>query len=236
MPSITVNGLDVAAEAEWRFRDSKPHWRHQLHGAAAAFDPFPAYPHNLDDVRGAAAHVERMCPPLWDVEVYVADREEEGRSNGFSNIHEGSRYVGGEWVKSPPTGLIMLSGKRVPPHPSVTRYLVAHEYGHNVEWMLQHARGHKTVHGDEVVAEYAKMRGLPAGAVHHGSGGRWHDSATEILACDFRIVVCDVEPQYWPHPGVAHPLDVNVDGWWAEALALLEENRTATPDVAQAEG
>lgn len=225
MSTILVRDLDVMADADWSFRDSQPRWSHRLHVALATFDPFPGYPHQADDVRAAAAHVEAMCPPTWDVELYVADREEVGRSNGFSTYHAGGHYENGEWVQGSPTGLIMLSGKRIPPHPAVTRYLVAHEYGHNVEWMLQVARGAQ-IHGSEVMAEYGALRGLSA---HHGSGGRWHDSAHEVFACDFRILVCGVEPEFWPHPGVPRPeaAGVPVEAWWAEAAEQLRGAREA---------
>lgn len=227
-PSIVVRPLDVMAEATWHFRDSQPTWRHHMHGSVATFDPFPGYAHDLDVVQESAELVQGRCPPLWDVDLYVADREEVGRSNGFSNVHEGGRYVDGEWSKGPPNGLIVLSGKRVPPHPALTRYLVAHEYGHNVEWMLEHLHGSKGLHSGAVVAEYAKVRGLPA-PVHHGSGGRWHDSATEILACDFRVIVCEVETGFWPHPGVARPEEVPaLAEWWAQALDEMAKHSTPT--------
>ena len=228
MSSIIVRKLNVMRDSEWSFRNSVPCWRHGKHGTAATFDPFPAYPHDLQVVRAAADYVAECCPPAWDVELYVADREEVGRSNGFSNVHEDSHYDGDEWVKDPPVGLIMLSGKRVPPHPAVTRYLVAHEYGHNVEWMINAARGAKHAHDEQLAKDYMQMRGLGQESLHHGSGGRWHNGVHEIFACDFRLVVCGVEPDYWPHPGVPRPEDVPaVKAWWSEALASLSANERA---------
>ena len=53
--------------------------------------------------------------------LYIANREEVARSNGHSNIIEGGHYEGDEWVIDPRRGLIMLSGKRVPPHPAMTK-------------------------------------------------------------------------------------------------------------------
>lgn len=232
MPSILVKSLDAMAESVWRFRDSKPQWQHRRHGAPAVFDPFPAYPHDLAVVEEAARHVEGLVPLAWDVECYVADREEEGRSNGFSYVHETGHYEGDTWVKDPTVGLIMLSGKRVPPHPAVTRYLVAHEMGHNVQFMLAKARGAKHAINEAVLVEYAKLRGLPE-RLHDGSGGRWHDSVQEVFACDFRIVVCNIETPYWPHPGIRHPRDLSINdlfGWWAEALNLLAAHKPDIPE------
>jgi len=59
-------------------------------------------------------------------------------------------------------------------------------------------------------------------AVHHGSGGRWHDSATEVFACDLPILAGDVETRYCPHPGLPRP--EQVDGlaeWWTAAIENL---------------
>ncbi len=223
MPEITVSELDVMAEGTWSFTSNFPRWRHSAYGSIAEFDPFPAYPHDLGLVAAAARHVQQRFAPRWDVKVFVADREEIGRSNGFSGINEGGRWdADDKWVKGDPTGVIVLSGKRIPPHPAMAAYLVAHEYGHNVEWMLEHVHsGGQSVHGQQVVTEYAVYRGLPT-PVHDGSGGRWHDSAVEVLACDFRVVVCEVDPDYWPHPGVPHPRDLprrcDLRGWWNERL------------------
>lgn len=222
MPEILVRDLDVMRESEWSFRDSVPRWQWRSYRGMATFDPFPAYPHDAGVVAEAVRNVEKRFQPLWNVDLYIADREEVGRSNGFSYLREDGHYEGNEWVQDDPVGLIVLSGKRVPPHPAVTRYLVAHEYGHNVEWMLNKARGAKHATDQTLLTEYAKMRGLPE-PIHEGSGGRWHDSAREVFACDFRIVVCDVEADYWPHPGIPHPSEVTAlaNWWWADALAHL---------------
>jgi hypothetical protein len=223
VPGIVVSAVDIAREANWSFSNSKPTWRHRRFGSVGTFDPFPAYPHDMGVVTEAATYVQGKCSPRWDVELFVADREEEGRSNGYSNVHQDGHYDDGDqWVKEPPIGLIMLSGKRVPPHPAVTRYLVAHEYGHNVEWMLNDLRGH-AVQGSDVVTEYAQMRGMPT-PIHHGSGGTWHDAAPEVFACDFRILVCGIEADYWPHPGVQHPSGLpDLAEWWEQAIADLSE-------------
>lgn len=223
-PALVVRDLAVMCDAEWDFRDSAPKWRWRGYGNMATFDPFPAYPHDRAAVEEAAKYVQDACPPRWNVEVFIADREEVGRSNGFSYLREDGHYEGDQWVKDAPVGLIMLSGKRVPPHPAVTRYLVAHEYGHNVEWMLNKARGAKHSNDQTLATEYAAMRGLPQ-PIHHGSGGRWHDSAQEVFACDFRILVCGVEADYWPHGDIPHPAEVDgLRDWWTDALIKLEES------------
>ncbi len=227
--TIDVRTLDVMAEARWSWNSPNPTWWHRPHGIAANFDPFPAYRHDLAVAEAAARHVEALVPLTWPVEIYVADREELGRSNGFSTLHDHGHYEGDNWVKDPVLGLVVLSGKRVPPHPALTRYLVAHEIGHHVEWMLNQARGAKNIQSDELITAYAELRGLPE--VHAGSGGRWHNAAAEIFACDFRTIVCGVEPEYWPHPGVPRPEDAPADltAWWATALQDLADLDTDTP-------
>jgi hypothetical protein len=64
--------------------------------------------------------------------------------------------------------------------------------------------------------------------VHHGEGGTWHDSACEILACDFRILVTGMEAEFWPHPGIPRPEMVPaLRDWWDAALARLADARAA---------
>lgn len=111
----------------------------------------------------------------------------------------------------------------------MTRHLVGHELGHNVEYMLEDLGGNP-VHQGVVVKDYAKLRGLPDTSLHHGEGGRWHDSAYEVFACDMRILACDLEPEYWPHPGVPHPHEVDgLLAWWSDALDRLHVAEPWTP-------
>jgi hypothetical protein len=226
-PAITVRPVDIMAEAYWRWETGTPQWRDKRGGPASAFDPFPAYRHDVATVEATAQQVAAVALPAWDVDIIVADREEVGRTNGFSAIGDGGHYEGDEWVKDPPWGLIMLSGKRIPPHPAMTRYLVAHEIGHHVEWWVNWARGAKNWQDATLVNEYAELRGL--GTRHFGTGGRWHDSPTEVFACDFRIVVCGIETEFWPHLGVPRPEEVGADlkGWWAQAIDDLRASVVA---------
>ncbi len=226
MPEITTHELLSERDYRWQFADIGPTWRHRRYGQMVQLDPFPAYRQDMIEVQAAVQHVQAACPPLWDVELFAADREDVGRSNGFSWVHEGQHYdeTTEEWIKDPPVGLIFLAGKRVPPHPALARYLVAHEYGHNVEWMINKVRGRHLL-SDDTATEYATLRGLPT-PIHAGSGGRWHDAVAEVFACDFRIIVCGIELEYWPHPGVARPdgpnVTADVRGWWRDAVRDLK--------------
>jgi hypothetical protein len=221
-----------SSDYSWDYRSSRPSWRHGRYGLNAEFDPFPGYRHRLDVVNETVALVSSKVKPPWDVEIYVADREEIGRSNGFSGVKSGGEYNDdGDYVKARPVGLIMLSGKRIPMHPAMTRYLVAHEYGHNVEYMLNYVRGEKKYpESGPTIKDYLKLRGLPDSTNHSGLGGVWHDSAQEIFACDFRIVVCGVEVDHWPHPGIPRPDMVpQIYDWWKSSMYDLA-NVTWTPE------
>ena len=224
MPELRVESVDVPVEGSWSFRDSSLNWAHKA--ASSKFDPFPAYAHDLSDARAAAEHAAVILPPLYDVDIRLTNREEEGRTNGFSTNTYVREYAdSGECVGKTPLGLIVLSGKRIPPHPAMTRYLVGHEYGHHICWMLGSARGASHLQDDSYLPDYAKMRGLDVDEVrHHGAGGNWHSSISEIFACDFRILILGLESEYWPHPGIPHPDTVeNLNAWWLDAYNELRE-------------
>lgn len=161
-------------------------------------------------VQSEAGRTAGLFPLGIDVYVYVAAFEKEGRTN--AHAYTGINYdatdeerINGKYPIS--TGTIVISGKRIPIMPSMTRYLVSHEYGHLVEARLVEA-------GRLDVEEYAKKRGCePRGTEFYG-GRTWHKAFGEIFANDFRIIICDREPEFWPHP-VPHPnSDRALIEWW----------------------
>jgi hypothetical protein len=165
---IIVHDVDIMTQGGWRWDDQHPSWQPRPGGRRTTFDACPGYAHDPETVRFAAATVETSVPLLWDIHLYSTDRETLARSNGHSDIVADGHYEGDTWVKDPVSGLILLSGKRIPPHPAMTRYLVAHEAGHNVEWMLVSVREDASnLYDGRLLREYAA---LPAGGVpaHRG--------------------------------------------------------------------
>jgi hypothetical protein len=226
VPALTVRDLDALTECRWDFRRG-PEWIHP-HGfpMGATWDPFPAYAHQYAEAAATAHEVVDACPPLYDITILLADREDEGRTNGWSHLDKHHGTADGAYQ-----GVIMLAGKRIPPHPAMTRHLVGHEYGHHLEWMLNLARGAKTPYDQQVTDDYARARHLPATSAHHGDGGTWHDSVHEVMACDFRIH-CGIEPEYWPHPGVSRPEHIaGLARWWADALDEIRAAAATTGTV-----
>jgi hypothetical protein len=169
-------------------------------------DPTPGYAHDMRLVREWVRNVQLAWPAEGPVTYHVASLEGIDRANGQTI---------GQWGKG---GLLVahhvfLAGKRIPPHPSVTAYLVAHEYGHCVEdWIWMRAG----VEEDVLREEYRVLRGLPRSARKQAAAGTWHSSVGEIIACDFRVLVAKVQVDYWPHPGIKRPEECpKVVAWWA---------------------
>ncbi len=191
----------------WPFRTSECAFAGE--GFSATLDPFPAYRHDAAVVTETLEWCAEAWPFAHDVTIWVADREEVSRTNGFTarkDVYE--RGEDGVHRRTGWSGQIFLSGKRIPIHPAISRYVTAHELGHVVYGELQP----DNPDSDNLAEEYAAMRGV---ANVHGHGGVWHRAVEEVFACDFRIVVAGIEAEYWPHSGVPHPdQDPAVIEWW----------------------
>jgi hypothetical protein len=162
-------------------------------------DPFPSYGHDPVLVKKVANQVSKLFPLPFPVHFYLPKFETLDRVNGWTEIRN-------KWTKKHQNpapvekAVIVLSGKRIPIHPAMTRYLVAHEYGHAVEEHLLRVLGKKD---HEFRDEYVKLRGLKKQKYY--GGGTWHVSSGEVFANDFRIIICGIEQEYWPHQGVPFP-------------------------------
>lgn len=214
---MTVETVYVQPDdLRWGFDDSAPFWRTTsqigAYGHAERVDPCRAYAHGEDLVGTEVSHVTSSFPIGVPVTFHVSPWESVGRTNGWC-AQEWNYYSGDNRDEKRWEAAIALVGKRIPPMPAMTRYLVSHEYGHAVDYWLCHVR---ELGSDGLDEEYRKLRGL--GKPGHYGPGSWHENVGEVIANDFRIVVCKREREFWPHP-CEHPLkDPAVRAWWRKAL------------------
>lgn len=162
-------------------------------------DPFPCARHDIRVVREEVARVVSVFPTGADLKVVTLAHEFLSRTNGFTvNTSEDEHRE----------SLIALSGKRTIVHHAMTRYLVAHEYGHAVDnwidWKLSKGK-------DEFETEYADERGVACKKDY--GGGRWNDNIGEVIADDFRILVAKTDVDFWPH-SVPHPHQTAMGAYW----------------------
>lgn len=203
----------------WSFDDTPP--TVSAAGRAERVDPFPGYPHDIDLVKQNINEVTAAFPIDWPLVISVFSHELIGRTNAFAqaSCFDYNKKLevpnkGGESYPRKP--YIVLSGKRIPIMPAMTRYLVSHEYGHIIEDWVAFERGIKD---HELLKEYAKLRNLPE-EQPKSYGGGWHLTHGEIFANDFRLLICNKEPEFWPHP-VPRPESIQpIVDWWNEAKKL----------------
>lgn len=198
-------------------------------------DPYPAYSHSTDVVEPLLAQCENAFPltnavtGLWLLGHDVVDH-----INGITyedSVYE--REDGSEWreeilcscgcnKKEKRYGQalsIALAAKRIPIMPSMTRYLVPHEYGHAVFDYIARKMGYFDSATDKLAASYMKLRGITDYTKMY-CGGQWHRAPCEIIANDFRILFTKQEMEYYPH-SCALPNWYEAEGkWWKEAAEL----------------
>ncbi len=161
--------------------------------------------------------LEKCCSPLT---IWNSPYETKGRTNGLSERTKiEGKWQGSDHYVDTFDAHIFLSGKRIPIHPAMTRYVVAHEFGHQVQWWLAAALG---MPYDTLLKEYTEFRGIPY--EENNQGPNWPLASAEVFACDFRILVAGIEVEYWPHRGVTHPLSYYDENktWWTEKLEMMK--------------
>ena len=102
----------------------------------------------------------------------------------------------------------------------MTRYVIPHEYGHTIQHWLERCMGLKN---EELEPIYADMRGLKHSDAYGGKN--WDGNTGEVLANDFRIVVCGLESEFWPH-SVKHPDKLKtIKKWWNKHIKKYARHR-----------
>jgi hypothetical protein len=217
---ITLGRADV----QWPFGED-PTFRcklDQTYDHTVKIDPFPCYAHDAKLVEEVVEQVESRFPVGFPPKYFLLEHEAINRTNGYADrhIHYGNGKEPYDWEP-----LILLHGKRIPIHPAMTRYLVAHEYGHVAQWWIEHCRGIKAATTTDMDREYMEIRN---GSDNEYGGGRWHTNVGELIANDFRICVTGVEMEFWPHPGFKHPMYLHdVQRYWSEMVEKFTFKKAA---------
>lgn len=188
------------------------------YGRSEVVDPTPGYSHDVEIVKVEAEKCWKACPLDRDLQIFILDRDIPARTNGQTSTttdYDKPKEASGRYPWCP---YITLSGKRIPPHPAMTRYLVAHEYGHAVQHVVNCKRGHE-LSSEKLYDEYKKIRAVPTGRYY--GPGNWHARIEELFANDFRILVMGCEKEFWPHPGFQRPESVHgLEDWWKQVVEL----------------
>jgi len=189
-------------------------------GRQIYIDPAPCYPHDHARALEEFERLRVIAPLPFPLALFLLSHETTGRTNG--TFYDDYAYaldeieMGGKKI-CPPLGFIVLSAKRIPIHPAMTRYLVSHEYGHAVAYHLARRAG---ISIEKFKQQYIDECRPDAGLTY--GCGKWHAHVGELIANDFRILVAERESEFWPHPGFARPESVlAVIGFWARAAREL---------------
>jgi hypothetical protein len=198
---------DWEGSPAYKLRTPGSDWSHSVR-----VDPFPCYAHNWELVYRTAKLVELEFPIGFKPHYFLLSHEALARTNGEATRN--NIYGTGSIHPMPYVPVIVLSGKRTPLHPAMTRYLVAHEYGHCVDNWINFCLGKDF---DCLDQDYASMRQIQHNQDYGGQ--KWHTNIGEII--DFRVTVCRTEIEFWPHDVPMNTPPV-VD-FWSDARAKYSE-------------
>lgn len=201
-------------------------------------DPYPSYMPNQELVGALVAECSMAFPMTDSInELYILGHDSIDRANGLTYEDIVTRKAdGSEWsdkIKCQcgcgntkthygQVNRIILFAKRIPIHPAMLRYLVAHEYGHAAFNYIRRQKGYESGESELLQREYFQARGSEWNGAPY-SGGKWHLSPSEIIANDFRVAVMKREVEFWPHPETPAPRFTNISDWWEEAGCKIRE-------------
>jgi hypothetical protein len=214
------------ADLQWGFDDNGPHY--QLKNGEwtrqETVDPTPCYAHDPILVRTLCDRLNQVAPLDGETYIYLTNRECVGRTNGWASPW--SYYKDEDKDKFGAS--ITLSGKRIPLHPAMTRYLVTHEYGHVVEFWLKK----RYLDGDKFNFReaYGKLRQFNPDVKYYGPG-TWHKQIGEIFANDFRCTIAFEELEFWPHPDVFRAREVHDANFVKFWQAMMRMDYTVAAEV-----
>jgi hypothetical protein len=200
-------------------------------------DPFPCYAHDFKTVEAIAKMCESAFPlPDAKLGIYILSHDFFDRVNGLTfDDHIYKREDGSEWEEKRPCPCgcgemnrfygqaftIALAGKRIPLMPSMTRYLVSHEYGHAVFSYITRKMGYREGEEDKLKQKYMELRKIDDFTLTY-TGGEWHRAPGEIMANDFRILFTKQEVEFYPHDCPLPAWSEPEGNWWKEAAKLCK--------------
>lgn len=195
-------------------------------------DPYPCYAHDVQRTESILQHCTEAFPlKVAKFSLTLLSHDFIDRVNGityedyFYRRPDGTDWEdmiphwdgGGESRKFYGQAItIVLSGKRIPIMPSMTRYLVSHEYGHAVFDYVARTKGYKDSERYKLEQYYMELRGITDYAKTY-NGGQWHRSPGEIIANDFRVLFTKQELEFYPHDCPLPSWSQPEGRWWREA-------------------
>jgi hypothetical protein len=180
------------------------------YGDTIDVDPFPCVSHDMNILCWEVEKTENLFKTDALLRWISIEHEIKHYTNAWAShtcIYNDNDY---EFRKKHKIeGTIVMSGKRTIVHPAMTKYLVAHEYGHIIDYWITACMLEESDKSDyePFRTVYGKMRNVDSKRGGYG-GGRWVGDIAEVIADDFRVLIAGVDTDFYIHEkaGVRHPL------------------------------